>query len=44
MVTDNEIEKILKGNKDCGKAVDKLVERANKKGGLDNTAVVVRRF
>jgi protein phosphatase len=44
MVTDNEIEKILKGNKDCGKAVDKLVERANNKGGLDNTAVVVRRF
>lgn len=44
MVEDKKIERILKKNSDCGKAVEKLVERANKNGGVDNTAVIIRRF
>lgn len=41
MVTDEEMESILKNEKIIENAVDKLINRANEEGGKDNIAVVI---
>ena len=41
MITDDEIEKILKKKTDIGKKADLLVELANKNGGYDNISVIL---
>ena len=41
MVTDEDIQGILNAEPDLGKAVQKLVERANARGGRDNITVIL---
>jgi len=41
MVPEEEIEAVLGGEKDCGKAAEALVAKANEAGGYDNVTVVV---
>lgn len=43
MVTDEEMESILKNENLIKNAVDKLITRANEEGGKDNIAVVIAR-
>jgi len=43
MLTDEEIERILRNSSDLQQTTDKLVEEANKKGGKDNITVVLFR-
>lgn len=44
MVTDEEIEQILVGEPDLGKAVRKLIDAANEGGGKDNITCILARF
>lgn len=41
MVSDKELESILKNEKKIEVAVDKMIDRANEEGGRDNIAVVI---
>lgn len=44
MVSDREVENILAGNGDIKIAAEKLVEKANEKGGKDNITVLLIEF
>ena len=44
MLTDREIQELLRMNSDIPSCCDQLVERALEKGGIDNVTVIVAKM